>query len=249
MPSESNELPQTGTPTIEQVFEEFLAEQEQRLKRQTLSQCRSIISLLRHSLNGYGYEGLSEEESALFDRHYNAKGDEHKEFCEVFGPEKIVPNLSYFLNFFMIRKVMMAGAELKRAAGTVTKKLSKWLADKGYIQEEDATRGAEEGADAARTLPVAERAAQILAEGGDLFFDPSDLPDEDYMEFDHYTITRIEPGKLWLEGLVTGEGLVGPISVPRKATELLQKDWDISCAVARIRGKWRLVEVANVYPH
>jgi len=37
--------------------------------------------------------------------------------------------------------------------------------------------------------------------------------------------------------------------VPRKATELLQKDWDISCAVARIRGKWRLVEVANVYPH
>jgi len=67
-----------------------------------------------------------------------------------------VPNLSYFLNFFMIRKGMMAGAELKRAAGTVTKRLSKWLADKGYIQEEDAAQGAEEGADAARTLTASD---------------------------------------------------------------------------------------------
>jgi len=249
MSNENGGPPPVAAPTIEQVFEEFLAEQEQRLKRQTFSRYRTTISLLRHSLNGYAYQGLSKEESELFDSHYNAKGDAHKEFCKLFGPEKIVPNLSYFLNFFMIRKVMMAGAELKRAAGTVTKKLSKWLADKGYIQEEDAAHGVEEGADAVRALPDAERAAQILAEAGDLFFDPSGLPDEDYMEFDHYTIAKIEPGKLWLEGMVSGKGVIGPISVPRKATELLQKDWDISCAIARIRGKWRLVEVANVYPH
>jgi len=248
MTTDRTELPPVADPAIDQVFEEFLVEQRERLKPRTVSKYESVISLLRHHLDGYGYEGLSKEESALFERHYNAEGDAHKEFCGIFGPDHIVPNIGFFLDYFMIRKVM-CGAELKGAAGTVTKRLAKWLAEKGYIGEEDARDGAERGAEAARLLPVADRAAQILAEVGDFFFDPSDLPDEDYMEFDHYTIVKIEPGRLWLEGFGGGEGVIGPISVPRKATELLQRDWDISCALARIRGKWRLVEVANVYPH
>ena len=235
-------------PTINQILDEFLAKQAQRLKPKTLAKYESVVSLLGHHLDGYGYEGLSKEESALFERHYNAEGDAHKEFCEIFGPEHIIPNLGMFLSYFMVRKVM-AGAELKRSAGTVAKKLSKWLAEKGYIAEDEAEQGAEEGANAARDLPAAERAAQILSEAGDLFFDPSDLPDEDYMEFDHYTIARLEPGKLWLEAYIAGGGVVGPIAVARKATDLLQESWDISCALARVRGKWQLVEVANVYPH
>ena len=242
------QLPPIADPTIDQIFEEFLTAQGQRLKPKTLSKYRSIISLLRHHLDGYGYEGLSKEESALFEWHHNAEGDAHKEFCQIFGPEHTIPNLGMFLSYFMVRKVM-AGAELKRSAGTVTKKLSKWLAQRGYIAEQDAVQGAEKGSEAARALPAAERAAQILAEAGDLFFDPSDLPDDDYMEFDHFTIGRIEPGKLWLKAYISGEGVVGPIAVPRKATDILQENWEISCALARVHGKWRLVEVANVYPH
>jgi len=241
-------LPTIASPTIEQVFDEFLAEQEQRLKPTTFSRYRSVIQLLTIHLNNYGYEGLAEEESGLFEKHFNAEGDEHREFCQVFGPDHIVSSLGSFLNYFMVRKVMMAGVGLMRAAGTVTKKLSKWLAEKGYIGEVAAARGAERGAEAARDLPAAERAAQILAEAGEFFFDPDDLPDEDYIDFDHFTITRMEPGKLWLEHFVTGEGVIGPIAVPKKATDLLQVDWEISCALARLRGKWRLVEVANVYP-
>ena len=248
MAREDAALPPIASPTIEQVFDEFLAEQAQRLKPKTFSRYCNIIELLTIHLDNYGYEGLPKEETALFEKHFNAKGDEHREFCQLFGPDHIVPNLGFFLSYFMIRKVMMAGPGLKQAAGTVTKKLSKWLAEKGYIGEEDARDGAERGAEAARLLPMADRAAQILAEAGDMFFDPSDLPDKDYMEFDHYTITKMEPGKLWLEGFVSGEGVVGPIAVPRKATDLLQVDWDISCALARLRGRWRLVEVANVYP-
>lgn len=248
MAPDAGGLPPIASPTIEQVFEEFLAEQEQRLAPKTLSRYQSVIELLTASLDNYGYEGLSKEERALFEKHFNAKGDEHREFCQLFGPGHIIPNLGFFLGYFMIRKVMMAGPGMKQAAGTVTKKLSKWLAEKGYVSEGEATDGAERGAEAARLLPSAERAAQILAEAGDFFFDASDLPDEDYMEFDHYTITRVEPGKLWLECFGSVEGVVGPIAVPRKATDLLQKGWDISCALARLCGKWRLVEVANVYP-
>ena len=149
----------------------------------------------------------------------------------------------------MIRKVM-AGQDLRRAAGTVTKKLSKWLAVKGYISEEEAQEGADDGTAAARDLPNAERAAQILVNAIEsLAIAPNDLADEDYLEFDHFTISEIEPGKLWLEIFEGGKrDLCGPIRVPNSATKLLRRGWDISCSLGRVRGKWRILEVANVYP-
>jgi len=238
-----------SSPTIDEVCEEFLAEQSVRLKPRTLSTYEAVLDMLRHHLNGYAYETLSQAESALFDRYYNADGKEHREFCQLFGPDKIAENLGMFLGYFMIRKVM-AGADFKRAAGTVTKKLSKWLASKGYVSSEHAETGADEGAQAARDLPRAERAARILFDAAeDLAVDPNDLAGEDHMEFDHFTISRLESGKVWL-GLPTlrKTRTYGPIPVPSSATKLLEEGWDISCSLGRIRGKWRIVEVANVYP-
>ena len=235
-------------PSIEQVLGEFLVEQSRRLKPRTLSKYKNVIDLLQHHLNGYAYEGLSKAESALFEKYYNAEGREHREFCQLFGPAKIVEELGSFLGYFMIRKVM-AGEDTKRAAGTVTKKLSAWLSAKGYISAEVAQDGVDAGADAARKLPKAERAAQILVEAAvELGTDPNDLADEDYLDFDHFTIAKLESGKLWLETFDSRETALGPILVPKKATNLLQEGWDISCALGRVRGTWRIVEIANVYP-
>ena len=237
-------------PTITQVFEEFLAGQRERLKPRTISRYEDVLNLLRHHLNGHAYESLSNVESAHFDKYSNAEGDGHREFCEVFGADKIIGSLGSFLGYFMIRKVV-AGQDLKRAAGTVTKRLSKWLAAKGCISEEEAQTGADEGAEAARDLPKAERAAQILVDTLEgLAIDLNVLADEDYLEFDHFTISKIEPGRLWFEIFESGERhLYGPVPVPSSATKLLRKGWDISCSLACVRGKWRIVEVANVYPN
>jgi len=242
-------LSQIANPTIDQVFKELLAEQRKRLKPQTQKKYEDVIELLQLHLNSYAYEGLSEAESALFDSCFNAEAKDHREFCQLFGPEKIIENLSSFLGFFMIRKVI-AGEDLKRRAGTVTKKLSKWLAEKGYISQESGLEGVEEGAEAARDLPRAERAAQIPLEAVDeLVVDPRDLDDEGYLDFDHYTIAKVEPGKLWLKVFKGGgHRTLGPIPTPKRATELLRRGWDISCALGRMRGQWRIVEVANVYP-
>lgn len=242
-------LAQPASPTIDEVFGKFLSEQRERLKPRTLSKYEDVLDLLRHHLNGYAYETLSKAESALFHRYFNAEGDDHREFCQIFGPDKIVENLGSFLGYFMIRKVV-AGQDLKQAAGTVTKKLSKWLAAKGYISDEEAEEGADRGSEAARDLPKAERAAQILHDALDEpAIDPNDLADEDYIDFDHFTIDKVETGKLWLELLEGGERhLYGPIPVPNSATQLLRKGWDISCSLGRFRGKWRIVAVANVYP-
>jgi len=94
------------------------------------------------------------------------------------------------------------------------------------------------------------RAAQILLEAVDeLVVDPRDLDDEGYLDFDHYTIVKVEPGKLWLKVFKGGgHRTLGPIPTPKRATELLRRGWDISCALGRMRGQWRIVEVANVYP-
>lgn len=68
-------------------------------------------------------------------------------------------------------------------------------------------------------------------------------------EFLAEQMRRLKPGKLWLKVYTEkGKNTVGPIAVPKEATGLLREGWDISCAIARVRGKWKIVEVANVYP-
>ena len=72
---------------------------------------------------------------------------------------------------------------------------------------------------------------------------------DDFLEFDHRTIAKVEAGRLWLEGFERGtRRAYGPILVPAAATKLLCKGWDLSCALGRVDGTWRIVEVANVYP-
>ncbi len=240
-------LPGIADPNIDQVLEAFLAEQRLQLKPKTVWRYECVVDLLRDYLNGYGHEGLDAAETALFRTHCDAKGAARREFCEIFGPDRIVENLGMFLGYFMIRKVM-AGQELKRAAGTVSKKLSAWLAVKGYIPAHEAAEGVVAGGEAARDLPRAQRAAQILAdEASDPFMDSSRLAGKDYLDFEHYTIAKLEPGKIWFN-LVGEAEEVGPVAVPNAATSLLQIGWSVSCSLGRIRGKWRILDVADVYP-
>jgi hypothetical protein len=229
-------------PTISRVLDEFLAEQKARLSQRTFAQYASVVELLTHSLNGYAYQYLSKEESALFDRLYAAKGKDHREFCDIFRPERIISNFGEFLGYFMVRKVM-AGKDLMRAAGTVTKKLARWLAEKGYVGAEAGEAGAAEGAEAARALPKAREFADRL---DDFVCNQEPGEHKDPVE-GHFTIERVEPGRLWLEGYL-GEGTFGPVALPQELTCLAVVGWRISGVVGRFRGRWRLDEVWNVYP-
>jgi len=192
-------LPRQTRPNVDEVLESFLNDQQKRLSAQTISSYEAVVQLLRSYLNGYAYQGLSRAEARRFDRFFNAEGKEHREFCQLFGPEKILENLGGFLGDFIVRKVM-AGEDFKRTSGTVARKLSKWLGEKRYVSEADAGKGERRGAIAARQLVDAERAARLLQEAANrLGIDTSELPAEDYVDFDHFTIIRVEPGRLWLE--------------------------------------------------
>lgn len=186
------------------------------------------MELLRHSLNGYADQSLDKSDSKVFERHYDTKGSEHRESCDIFGPEHILPNVGEFLGYFMVRKVI-AGKDLLRAAGTVTKKLAAWLAEKGYARAEEAEDAAERGAEAPQNLPRAEDLASLLHD----FAEDQDRGDEEDEIEDHFTLTRVERGRVWLEGMLDGREL-GPIAVPEEISPRCKVGWTISGVVRRL---------------
>jgi hypothetical protein len=226
-------------PSIEDVLSEFLAAQEQRLAARTFANYCSVVDLLRHCLNGYAHQYLDDDERRRYEQVLDS-GDEDA-FVHLFGPEKIVAGLGEFLDYFMVRKVM-AGEELLRAAGTVTKKLAKWMAANGYLDPAAAGEAIERGTSAARDLPKAERLSRLLFDQAQREAnDHRDVADDDIVE-DYFTIERVEPGALWL----TGD--VGPLKVSKEASSLAKPGWSVYLVVARSPLGWKLLESGNVYP-
>ena len=154
--------PVVADPTIDEVLDQFLEEQRRRLAPRTFRNYEDVVNLLRDCLNGYAYQWLSKKEAALFDRHYNAEGDAHREFCQLFGPEKILGELDHFLGTFMIRKVA-AGEDFLRAAGTAVGKLAEWLMASDHVAEDRGREVAEDvagddtGASSCRACSAAAR--------------------------------------------------------------------------------------------
>ena len=231
-----------NSPTIAVVLAQFLAEQEQRLAPKTVAQYRDVVELLQHYLNGYAYISLDELDAKRFERLQHTTGDIPREFCQIFGPEHILPNVGEFLGYFMIRKVM-ASRTLLRAAGTVTKRLAAWLAEHGYVEAEVAELAKERGTEAARELPKADELAARLQAFADGWADPDAA---DQIE-DHFQITRAEPGKIWLTGLIDGRER-GPLHVPEEISRRCQVGWTVSGVIGRSGRRWQLLEAWNVYP-
>jgi hypothetical protein len=237
------ESAQTANPTIAQILSDFLIEQEQRLSRKSFSRYRQVVELLKTSLNNYAYQGLCKADAQRFEELCNAQGEEQGEFCEIFGAEQILPDLGEFLGYFMVRKVI-AGTELMRASGTVTRALSKWLAQNRYVGAAEGREGAEQGGVAARELPQAHTLARSLMEFAERRAAVDDGDEE--AEEGQFLIREVENGRIWLERM-DGQKL-GPVALPPALTRRCKVGWSISGAVGQVRGQWRLLEVWNVYP-
>lgn len=228
--------------TIKQVFKEFLKEQKSRLKPKTLRGYEDGIFLFQDYLNGYAYQYLDREDSELFDKLYNERG---KEFCEIFSPDKIGgTEISEFLNYFMIRKVM-GSKELMKTVSRVMKKLIKWMHEKRYMEEEDYNYGSEIANRAKDELPQCEELAGLIWECCE------------YGEYEEYTETvegylqviKIEPGKLWFEDYMGSEKKIRPVHVDHEISSLCKVGWVINLVLGKTRKGWKMLESGNVYPH
>src|SRR5271155_5528897 len=161
--------------TIAQIFEEFLADQKPRISHKTFLKYESIIDLYGSYLESYwpGHDG-----------EYDKVGGK---YCDRFGPEDATAGFSEFLGYFMPRKVM-CGKETMQAAGTVTKNLAKWLAEKGYV--EDTEYEQEQAGKAARDLPNSRAVVDLL----DAYVDETAPARTGKVIEDHFWIEKIEPG-------------------------------------------------------
>jgi len=224
---------------IQAVLEEFLADQAKRLKPATMRRYEAIVELFQDSMNGYAYQSLDEAETALWEELFNAEGPEHREFCEIFGPEKIPENVGEFLGWFMPRKVI-CGQDLLRAAGTVTKKLSKWLAVKGYVDDDSAGLMEDSGTRAAKDLPAAEALAQTLAD----YAAATTCGFSEHVE-GHFDVRAVGTSSLALAEMF-GD-VEATVPVPAAAAKVCKAGWTISGCLGRTRRGWRLVEVWSVY--
>lgn len=220
-------------PTIDGILEEFLNDQGARLARRTVAQYAYALSYFRLYLEAY-WPGHNQEE---YDRITKA-GDT---YCGTFGPEALPGAYGEFLGYYMPRKAMV-GKQTMRAAATVTKKLAIWLHEKGYVA--DVESEVHRASQAARELPAAVDALRILEAHA-----ARCAPDRclDRIE-DHFTVVRLEPGKLWLRPVIYGRQTLGPLPIPEQATAHLKVGWDIGGVVGRTGGGLQLVEVWNVSP-
>jgi hypothetical protein len=199
------------------------------------------LELLQHCLDGYAYEGLRPAERRLFDRYFNQEGPTHREYCDLFGPEKVVPELGHFLGWFLIRKVL-AGPEDRAHIAGETGRFVTWLGEHGHIGRAAAADGAARAARAAELLPKAGEAARIL---GPTLGSAPEVAGEPIEG--SFLVARVAPGKLWLEAWEDGR-TYGPLAIPQRASALLSAGWELHGVIAKVGRSWKLLEAWNVYP-
>jgi hypothetical protein len=118
--------------TIERALEEFLSEQERRLKPRTYDEYEEVIYLFKWYLHGFAYVYLSEEDSKYYDELFNKKG-----YCDIFGTEYIrAPETRSFLDDFITRRGPCSKTFMK-TVGKVMPELINWMHERGYMKDED----------------------------------------------------------------------------------------------------------------
>jgi hypothetical protein len=219
--------------TIDDLFAEFLAAQKVRLSPKTYARYEGIVALYRGYLERY-WPGHSGQD-------YDAVTRAGGTYCGTYGADDITSGFSEFLGYFMPHKVI-AGDETMRAAGTVIKKLARWLVEQGYTEHDETLR--DRVREAARDLPASQKLLDAL---NDWLAETGPVRTGKEVE-GHFVIHRVEPKQIWLESLLSADSGIGPIPVPAAIARACKVGWDIGGVVARTRTGWRLVEVWNISP-
>jgi hypothetical protein len=162
-------------------------------------------------------------------------------YCGTFGAEEMASGFTEFLDYFMPHKVI-AGNETMKAAGTVVKKLAKWLVEKGLIEDDESL--GDLLSETARDLPASQK---LLDQLEDWLVENAPIDSGRRIE-GHFTIQRIEPKQIWLEPVLSASPQNVPVPVSAAIAKACKVGWDIGGVVAETAKGWRLVEVWNLSP-
>jgi len=134
-----------------------------------------------------------------------------------------------------VRDSYVGAGGRRRSSPVVT---VRWLGEHGDIDGAAADQAGEHAREAARDLPMADRLGMLLHDVTSLApaIEPDDVDDEDWVE-DYLQIIEVSPCTIWFE---IG---VGPIAVPRKASDIARPGWSVFVTAARLAKRWHLLEV------
>ena len=197
------------------------------------------IDLLRAALNGYGYQYLNARDGRHYQRVYD-DGDEGA-LCRLFGVTVLLAYLDEYFDDFLIRKVLFRVEDLE-ATIAETGRLIDWLANEAHLTPSAAARASRRVAEAADEIPAAERLSHALhLEAKRVPVLSGALRDAETVE-DYLIVRRVSPGKLWFWDLT------GALEVPAEVSALARPGWSINLVLAKVNGRWHILEVGNVYP-
>ena len=236
-----------SAPTIKSVLSEFARDRRSTLDPAEHRAYHRILFFLELCINNYGHRNLNGDERALCERSYHARGAAQRHFFEIFGPEKLLPELDFFASVY-VKKDVFTSERIEDKAPIVVEDLRRWLVDYGYVSQEVVDASFEEARRRIKLRTRARRVARLLAQRA-VSVDPVMFPDQDYIDTDDHPVARVNPGKFWLRVYRTAEPEeIGPLIAPLDATKSLRVGWNLSCALARVRGRWQIVAVDEVYP-
>jgi hypothetical protein len=229
--------------TITVALAQFLNESGAGNPRSTGSPA-AVIELFQEYLNGWAHEDLTPCERQRFEREYA----ENRRFCDVFDARRIQPHhLNALLGHFAVRHGPGTKGFLQ-AVGPVMEKLATWLVQKGFWAAKDYAWYRElVGEKPGHQLVGCDEFVRLLWQHAEAHavHAPGDLPEEDCVD-EEFMIRSVEPGKLSLETLLGGEDIV--LKLPKALTAKARAGWSVNLELARVRGKWRILSVGNVYP-
>ncbi|HII00206.1 TPA: hypothetical protein HA351_00660 [Methanosarcinaceae archaeon] len=236
----------TVEKTINDVFEEFLAEQKQNLKPQSYSGYETAMSYFERFLDVYGperleKEGLTEADLELYEELYEEEGTE---YCEIFGPGQIgYAEMEGFLAEYVILNAATSKNFLK-VVGRVMHKLVQWLHEKGYMADEVYEKTNERVNELKADLPATMEVSKLMSEYA------TKSPRGKYTEElnSRFNIKKIEPGKLWLEDFLGSGELIGPVFVSEKISSMCRVGWTFVLWIGKKGDEWRILDSRAVYP-
>ena len=236
----------TVEKTIEDVLEEFLAEQKQNLKPQSYLGYETAMRYFERFLDVYGLERLEEEDldEEDLELYEELSEEEGTEYCEIFGPGHIgYPEMEEFLGGYVILNAATSKNFLK-VVGRAMHKLVQWLHEKGYMADEVYEKTNERVNELKADLPATMEVGKLMSEYA------AKSPRGKYMEElnSRFNIIKIEPGKFWLEDYIVSEELIGPVIVSGEISSMCRVGWTVVLRIGKKGEVWRIIDSKSVYP-
>ena len=238
----------SSVPTIQCVLSEFAEDRDSNLKPEEHRAYRRVLFFLELCINNYGHRNLDASERAFCEKNYRARGRAQRHFFEMFGPEKLLPELDFFARVYVKRDVFTS-ERIETKAPHVVDDLKRWLVERDYVTRAELEASQRICSMRTKLRVRARKAAQLLEERS-VTVDPAFFKEHDYIDTDDHPISRVDPGRFWLRVYRSAEPEeIGPLAAPVAATKTLRVGWNVCCALARVKGHWRIVAVDEIYPN